>query len=118
MKKQKTKKKFFQKNKVLSNIVCLSERKILANDAKLIDIDNNGLHFELKKKEMSDIFKSSAKKDFLDHRVSLVLTGYECRLEGIIKDIHQVKEDSFEIHVGYTEDTPKFYRECVNQLIS
>ena len=113
----KTKRKLFEQTKVLSDILHVSNNKPIISKAKLIAVNYNGLYFEINKQKISKSIKAPL-QNFLNHPVKLNLSGYECHLDGIVKNIYQVSKDLFKVHVGYTKNTPAFYKECVQQLIA
>ena len=103
-----------EENEVFTDIISLSEKVILSKYSQLASVSKKGLTFHARKKFLPfpkrDIFK------FLNTPVELFLSHYELPFFGVLKKISEIKEDLFEISIDFTEDTPLYYRECIEDL--
>ena len=107
---------FEKTDKVFTDIISLSEKVILSNYSELASVTRRGLVFHSPKK-----FLPIPKRDilkFLNQPVELFLSHYEIPFFGVLKNIFEIEEDIFEISVDFTEDTPLYYRECVEDLLN
>ena len=104
------------KSEISTNIISLSEKAILSDYSQLTSATKKGLTFRSNKN-----FLLIPKKDiskFLNHPVELFLSHYELPFFGVLKKILEIKEDLFEISIDFTEETPLYYRECVEDLLN
>ncbi len=111
------KSKLLLKNHIVSDVISLEKKSILAHKVQLVNVDNKGLYFHFKKDQIP-ISEKSFLIEFLNHYVELFLSKYELKFEGVIKSISPVNKHLFEMHIGFMESTPVFYRECVSDLMS
>ena len=102
---------------IVSDIISLSENRLLAKQSRLISVTKKGLIFQMSAKQILAP-KQSILKTFLNHHVELFLSNYELPMNGLVKDVSLVGENSFEIFIGFTENTPSFYRACVEDLLN
>lgn len=106
----------FNKNKISTDIISLPEKEILFCHSQLTSISKQGLTFHSSKQYFLVPEKELSK--FLNHPVELFLSQYELPFYGVIKEICPVEKDIFEIHIGFMESTPLYYRECVEDLLN
>ena len=107
---------FIKKGKVLSDIVLISKIKTVCKQSHLKTATKNGLIFHSKKKLFLLNHKNIRK--YLDHPVSLVLSQYDLLFYGVLKKIQPLGQKAFEISIGWTKNTPLYYRECVEDLLN
>ncbi len=117
MKIRNSKLNFLQKNKILSDIISLEKKDILANQTQLVNVNKNGFYLRFKKDQIL-VKEENFLKKFLNHYVEIFLSEYELKAEGIIKHLSLIDKNLFEVHIAFTESTPTFYRECVSDLMS
>ena len=109
---QKTKAQY----NISTEIVSLTEKEILSRYSQLASVTKKGLTVHSKKK-----FFLVPEKDFLkflNHPVELFLSQYEMPFYGIITKICPIEKDIFEIRIDFMENTPLYYRECVEDLLN
>ena len=107
---------FLQKNNIVSDITSLEKKGVLAAQIQLVNVDREGFYFHLNQDQIL-IPKQSFLKKFLNHYVELFLSEYELKFEGIIKRVSPIDKNLVEVHIGFTESTPTFYRECILDLM-
>ena len=94
----------------------MNTNEILSHQSKLVSVTKKGLTVHTKKQ-----FFNISKKDFpkiLNDSVELFLSQYEIPFYGVISQIQQKEKDLFEIKINFTDNTPIYYRECVNDLLN
>ena len=103
-------------DQISTNIISLYDKEILSYHSKLTAITKKGLTLHSSKKCLlvpeTDIAK------FVNHPVELFLSKYELPFHGVIKKIDPMDKDLFKISVGFTENTPLYYRECMEDLLN
>ena len=114
MKFQKEEKK--RKPEISAEMMSLAKKEILSRRNWLASASKQGLTVHSRKKFFLIPEKDTVK--FLEHPVELFLSQYELSFYGIIKAIHKLNEDLFEVCVGFEESAPLYYRECVADLLS
>lgn len=102
--------------KIFTEIVSLNKQEILFRYSHLIGVTKKGLTFHSDKKSFLASEKDFLK--FLNHPVELFLSHYELLFHGIIKNIRFLEKDLLEICIDFMENTPLFYRECVEDLLN
>lgn len=115
--KQEKLRAFFKKNKIVSDIKSLDQKKVLIKDSRLVSVTSKGLCFFSKTKQLK-VSKNFLFSSFLNHPVELFLSEYELNLDGVIHAVSLVGKDLFEIHIQFTETTPQFYRDCFVDLVA
>ena len=102
------------KHNISTEIISLSQEKILSRHSRLSSATAKGLIIRSKKffSTKKDIYK------FLNQPVQLFLSQYELSLYGVIAKIQPLEGDMFDIHVDFTESVPLYYRECVADLLN
>ena len=50
--------------------------------------------------------------------VELFLSGYELMFHGVITEIRVIKKNLFEVYVGFTKNTPMYYKRCIEELLN
>ena len=104
------------KNKVSTDIVSLPDKEILSRHSRLTSSTKKGLTLHSNKKGLLIPEKDISK--FVNHPVELFLSQYELSFYGVIKKIAPLDEDIFKISIGFTESTPLYYRECIEDLLN
>ena len=101
---------------ISTEIVSLAEKEILSRYSRLTSATKKGLTVHSNKK-----FFLVPERDFikfLNHPVELFLSQYELPFYGIITKIYPIEKDLFEIRIDFMENTPLYYRECVEDLLN
>lgn len=104
------------KSQILTDIVSLSGQETLSRANQLASASVKGLRVYSDKKGFLIPTKDFSK--ILNHPVELFLSQYELKFHGVIKKIQAIEKDLFEIQIDFTEDTPHYYRECVEDLLN
>ncbi len=106
----------YDENTVSTDIVSLHDKEILSCNSYLTSITKKGLTFHTDKKGLLVHEKDFSK--FLNHPVELFLSQYELPFYGVIKNIVPLDKDIMEIYIGFMENTPLYYRECIEELLN
>ena len=105
-----------ERNQISTNIISLSEKAILSHYSRLASATKKELIFYSHKKCLP--FSKVNFIKFVGHPVELFLSHYELPLFGVVRKISEIKENVFEISIGFPKDTPLYYRECVADLLN
>ena len=101
---------------VSTEIISLNKKEILSRYSQLTSVSKKGLTVHSNKKFFLVPEKDFSK--FLNQPVELFLSQYELPFYGVLKKIHPITKDLFEICIDFTKSTPLFYRECVEDLLN
>ena len=101
---------------ISTDIISLSEKKILSYYSKLTSASKEGLIFHSYKHFFS--IPQTEFSKFLNQPVEIFLSHYKLPFFGILKNISEIKKGVFEINISFTKETPFFYRECVEDLLN
>ena len=117
MYKTKKSSQFFKKNQVVSDIISMERAVALAHQTQLINVDTKGFYFDVKKDQIL-VPEQVFLKKLLNHYVQLFISKYELKVQGVIKNISFKNRNLFRVHIGFTDTTPAFYKECISDLMS
>ena len=113
---QSSQKNSRSKNKIFSDIISLLEEDVLLYYTQLTSITKKGLTLQAYKECFSVSRKDILKQK--NHPVELFLSQYELPLQGVIKKINSTGKGTFKIYISFTESTPIYYRECIEDLLN
>ena len=101
---------------VFTDIVSLSKKETLSLHGQLAGVTREGLTVHSDKKFFLIPEKEFSR--FLNQPVELFLSQYEIPFYGVLKKICPLEKDLFEIYIDFMENTPLYYRECVEDLLN
>ncbi len=104
------------KHNISTEILSLRTKELVSRQNFLSSATKRGLTVCIKKK--SFLIPEQDLPKILNHPVQLFLDQYEIAVYGVITKIRVIKEDLFEISIGFTKETPLYYRECVGDLLN
>lgn len=104
------------KHLISTEIMSLNKKELLSSHSQLAEVSKKGLTVYSDKK-----FFLVPEKEFskiLNQPVELFLSQYEMSFYGVITKIMAIKKNLFKIFIDFTESTPLYYRECVEDLLN
>ena len=107
----------FQPKFNLSKVFFLKNDKDIASKGRLASITTKGFVFHLEKKDLSSATDSVEWENLINHPIGFVLSEFEVELHGIVRDLQFTDKNILEIHASYLDKTPRFYKQCVVDLL-
>ena len=108
---------FIKTKAVSADIVSIFKRETVCRQGWLKKATTKGLIFHSEKDQLLLNYKGI--KRCLNRPVKLFLFQYELWFYGILKKLYPIEQKKFfEIAVGWTKETPQYYRECVEDLLN
>jgi hypothetical protein len=109
------------------NIHCLDIEHVINNNtlkkicmkAKIVDTSTEGFLIVIERDDLiDDELKSSLNLDSLnDTSLSLYVPFMDLELDGTVGLTRHIGKGTFEVLVNFSEDTPKYWRECLMDLL-
>jgi len=100
----------------ISTDIFFSNKKEKLSQGLLVKVSKKGFIVQ-SSREFLHVLEENFYK-FLNQPVEIFLSQYEVLFYGVIQQISSVSKDLFEIKIGFTKNTPLYYKECVEDLLS
>ena len=96
-------------------IFTLENDKTFVKKGLLTLINLGGFVLRFKKKDLT--VKESALKELIHCPVGFVVKEFETELHGSVKSLQLSDKNNYRADIGYLEQTPDFYKQCVVDLL-
>ena len=106
----------FHPKLLVSNLFFLSDNQTIAAKGCLTSVNFKGFTFQSHKNHLK-IREEGLLKTVLRKPIGFFLSEFEIELHGKVKGLYFLDDDCFEVSIGFLDDAPYFYRQCVADLL-
>lgn len=106
----------FRPKLLVSDFFFLSNNKTIAKKGCLTSANSKGFTLQSHKNHLI-IMEEGLLKAVLRQPIGFFLSEFEIELHGKVKGLYFLDNDYFEVSIGFLDDTPYFYRQCVADLL-
>ena len=101
------------------DITCLSDYKLIASRALLIDIDVEAFRLRVKREDLQklELKEGLTLNPILGQFVAVFLPHMGLDLDGLIVRTRRVDKDHFDVVVQFSKDIPLYWRECLLEML-
>ena len=106
----------FHPKLLVSDLFFLSNNQTIATQGCLTSVNFKGFTFQSHKNHLT-LGEDGLLKAVLKQSIGFFLSEFEIELHGKVKGLYFLDNDCFEVSIGFLDDTPYFYRQCVADLL-
>ncbi|MCY4512840.1 MAG: hypothetical protein OXB86_04050 [Bdellovibrionales bacterium] len=108
--------KSFHPKLLVSDFFFLANNKTIARKGCLTSVNFKGFTLQSHKNHLI-IMEEGLLKAVLRQPIGFFLSEFEIELQGKVKGLYFLDNDYFEVSIGFLDDAPYFYRQCVADLL-
>ena len=106
----------FQPKFLVSDFFFLSDNRTIAEQGCLTSITPRGFTFQSHKKNLT-MMEENLLRTVLRQPIGFFLSEFEIELHGKVKGLYFLDNNLVEVSIGFLDDTPHFFRQCVTELL-
>lgn len=106
----------FHPKLLVSDFFFLSNSQTIAEKGCLTSVTFKGFTFQSHKNHLT-LKEEGLLNTVLKQPIGFFLSEFEIELHGRVRGLHFLDNDCFEVSIGFLDDAPYFYRQCVADLL-
>ena len=106
----------FQPKFLVSDFFFLSDNRTIAEKGCLTSITPAGFTFRSHKNHLTMV-EENLLRTVLRQPIGFFLSEFEIELHGKVRGLYFLDNNLVEVSIGFLDDTPYFFRQCVTELL-
>ena len=106
----------FHPKLLVSDFFFLSNSQTIAKKGCLTSVTSKGFTLQSHKNHLA-IKEEGLLSTVLKQSIGFFLSEFEIELHGRVRGLYLLDNDCFEVSIGFLDDAPYFYRQCVADLL-